>query len=225
MNVRSIGSISVTPCESAAAGTSLLKRAFDAVVSCLFVVAFAPAIALLAILVMLDGGPALYAQKRVGRNGLIFRCWKFRTMVEDADLVLTELLATDPALRLEYTKFWKLKDDPRVTKVGKVLRRSSLDELPQIFNVIRGDMSLVGPRPRSIDEIRFFESMTPEFNNVYKSVKPGLTGLWQISGRNRLTLKEKGELDAQYARSWSFRNDLAIILATVPIVILGDGAF
>ena len=155
----------------------------------------------------------------------MFPCFKFRTMVEDADRVLEQLLAEDAALRQEFQRFWKLKDDPRVTLVGKFLRRYSLDELPQIFNVLRGDMSLVGPRPRPVSEMQYFESVMPEFNHAYLSVKPGLTGLWQISGRNHLTLEEKAELDARYARDWSVRGDFAIILATFPIVFSGDGAF
>lgn len=204
---------------------SFYKRAFDLGASLAVVIAFAPVFALFILLVMLDGGPAFYAQRRVGRNGKIFRCFKFRTMVEDSDQVLKQLLATDPVLRREYETFWKLKDDPRVTWVGKFLRRYSLDELPQVVNVLQGDMSLVGPRPRSINEMQFFESSMPELNHAYLSVKPGLTGLWQISGRNHLTLAEKGELDAQYARSWSIYGDLEIIFMTIPTVLGGHGAF
>jgi undecaprenyl-phosphate galactose phosphotransferase len=202
-----------------------LKRTLDVVACSIFIIAFAPLIAFLIILVSLDGGPAFYSQKRIGRNGAMFPCFKFRTMVEDADRVLEQLLAEDAALRQEFQRFWKLKDDPRVTLVGKILRRYSLDELPQIFNVLRGDMSLVGPRPRPVSEMQYFESVMPEFNHAYLSVKPGLTGLWQISGRNHLTLEEKAELDARYARDWSVRGDFAIILATFPIVFSGDGAF
>jgi len=146
-------------------------------------------------------------------------------MVEQADEILEKLLAGDPAARREYEQYWKLKKDPRVTLIGKFLRRYSLDELPQIFNVLRGDMSLVGPRPRSIKEMELFDSVMPELNEAYKSVKPGLTGLWQVSGRNRLTLKEKAELDARYVKDLSMRGDLAIILATVPVMLSGDGAF
>ena len=202
-----------------------LKRTVDVVACSIFILAFAPLIAFLIILVSLDGGAAFYSQKRVGRNGAIFLCWKFRTMVEDADRVLEQLLAEDAALRQEFQRFRKLKDDPRVTLVGKFLRRYSLDELPQIFNVLRGDMSLVGPRPRPVSEMQYFESVMPEFNHAYLSVKPGLTGLWQISGRNHLTIEEKAELDARYARDWSVRGDFAIILATFPIVFSGHGAF
>ena len=225
MSLQSVDSGAVHFRKSVSSRAVFLKRTLDVVACSIFIIAFAPLIAFLIILVSLDGGPAFYSQKRIGRNGAIFPCFKFRTMVEDADRVLEQLLAEDAALRQEFQRFWKLKDDPRVTLVGKFLRRYSLDELPQIFNVLRGDMSLVGPRPRPVSEMQHFESIMPEFNYAYLSVKPGLTGLWQISGRNHLTLEEKAELDARYARDWSVRGDFAIILATFPIVFSGDGAF
>ncbi len=225
MSLQSVDSGAVHFRKSVSSRAVFLKRTLDVVACSIFIIAFAPLIAFLIILVSLDGGPAFYSQKRIGRNGAMFPCFKFRTMVEDADRVLEQLLAEDAALRQEFQRFWKLKDDPRVTLVGKILRRYSLDELPQIFNVLRGDMSLVGPRPRPVSEMQYFESVMPEFNHAYLSVKPGLTGLWQISGRNHLTLEEKAELDARYARDWSVRGDFAIILATFPIVFSGDGAF
>ena len=225
MSLQSVDSGAVHFRKSVSSRAVFLKRTLDVVACSIFIIAFAPLIAFLIILVSLDGGPAFYSQKRIGRNGAMFPCFKFRTMVEDADRALEQLLAEDAALRQEFQRFWKLKDDPRVTLVGKILRRYSLDELPQIFNVLRGDMSLVGPRPRPVSEMQYFESVMPEFNHAYLSVKPGLTGLWQISGRNHLTLEEKAELDARYARDWSVRGDFAIILATFPIVFSGDGAF
>ena len=225
MSLQSVDSGAVHFRKSVSSRAIFLKRTVDVVACSIFIIAFAPLIAFLIILVSLDGGAAFYSQKRIGRNGAMFPCFKFRTMVEDADRVLEQLLAEDAALRQEFQRFWKLKDDPRVTLVGKFLRRYSLDELPQIFNVLRGDMSLVGPRPRPVSEMQHFESIMPEFNYAYLSVKPGLTGLWQISGRNHLTLEEKAELDARYARDWSVRGDFAIILATFPIVFSGDGAF
>jgi len=225
MSLQSVDSGAVHFRKSVSSRAVFLKRTLDVVACSIFIIAFAPLIAFLIILVSLAGGPAFYSQKRIGRNGAMFPCFKFRTMVEDADRVLEQLLAEDAALRQEFQRFWKLKDDPRVTLVGKFLRRYSLDELPQIFNVLRGDMSLVGPRPRPVSEMQYFESVMPEFNHAYLSVKPGLTGLWQISGRNHLTLEEKAELDARYARDWSVRGDFAIILATFPIVFSGDGAF
>jgi lipopolysaccharide/colanic/teichoic acid biosynthesis glycosyltransferase len=207
------------------AASAFLKRQFDVVASLLVIIGLAPVFAAMIILVSLDGGPAFYTQKRVGRNGRTFGCFKFRTMVVDADEELKRLLAADETLRAEYQTYWKLKDDPRVTRIGKFLRRYSLDELPQVINVLRGDMSLVGPRPRSLNEMRFFESSMPESNEGYVTVRPGLTGLWQISGRNALSLETKGQLDALYAENWSFRKDLAIIVATVPVVLKGEGAF
>lgn len=205
--------------------SSRLKRALDLAAAWSVVIGFAPFFAMLILLVSIDGGPVLYAQKRIGRGGRAFRCWKFRTMVVGADRILKELLARDESARVEYETYWKLKDDPRITFVGRFLRRYSLDELPQIFNVIRGDMSLVGPRPRSLKEMQFFETKMPDLNSAYKSVKPGLTGLWQVNGRNHLSLDSKAHLDAYYAKNWSVRGDLQIIVATVPVIINGKGAF
>lgn len=204
--------------------STFLKRTVDLAISLFIVIAFAPIFAILIIIVSLDGGPAFYAQKRVGRHGRIFHCWKFRTMVFNAEEKLEELLAADERVRQEYLTYWKLKDDPRVNGVGRFLRRYSLDELPQILNIIKGDMSIVGPRPRSINEMGLYESNMPEFAQDYKIVRPGLTCLWQIRGRNRLSIEKKGWLDAQYARNWSLFGDIGIILATIPVVIRGDGA-
>lgn len=204
---------------------TFFKREMDLIVSLSAIVAFAPFFAILIILLSLDGGPAFYAQTRVGRGGRIFRCWKFRTMVVDADEKLKQLLAADPRARQEYKAFWKLKDDPRVTKVGKLLRRYSLDELPQILNILKGDMSLVGPRPRSTKEMEFLESKTPELSQNYKMVRPGLTGLWQVSGRNSLSLETKAWLEAHYAKNWSIRGDIRIIFATFAVVLKGRGAY
>jgi lipopolysaccharide/colanic/teichoic acid biosynthesis glycosyltransferase len=204
---------------------AFVKRAIDLFVSCVVIFPCAPLFAFLIVLVMLDGGPAFYAQRRVGRGGRAFWCLKFRTMVENADEVLERYLSENAGMRKEYETFWKLKKDPRVTWIGNFLRRYSLDELPQVFNVIKGDMSLVGPRPRSVSEIEFFDKLTPEYNRTYRSVKPGLTGLWQVSGRNRLSLMQKGDLDARYAEHWSIRLDMAILFATISVVLSGDGAF
>jgi lipopolysaccharide/colanic/teichoic acid biosynthesis glycosyltransferase len=146
-------------------------------------------------------------------------------MVVDADEKLRKLLASDEAARQQYQTFWKLKDDPRITRVGRFLRRYSLDELPQMLNVVAGQMSIVGPRPRSIKEMEFFESLMPGASLSYVSVKPGLTCLWQISGRNLLSLETKGWLDTLYAKNWSVSGDIAIITATLPAVIRGEGAF
>jgi lipopolysaccharide/colanic/teichoic acid biosynthesis glycosyltransferase len=202
-----------------------LKRAIDLIVSLSVVTAFLPCFAMLIILVALDGGPVFYTQRRVGQGGRTFLCWKFRTMVVNADEKLEALLATDEKARQEYATFWKLKDDPRVTRIGRLLRRYSLDELPQMLNVIKGDMSIVGPRPRSVKEMEFFRSNMPESAQSYKEVRPGLTCLWQVCGRNCLGLEAKGQLDDWYSRNWSIIGDFAIVIATFPVVIRAKGAF
>jgi lipopolysaccharide/colanic/teichoic acid biosynthesis glycosyltransferase len=205
--------------------SGVLKRTIDITIAVSAAIILAPLLAALIIVVSLDGGPAFYVQTRVGRGGRIFRCWKFRTMVIDADETLKKLLASDETARKQYRTFWKLKDDPRITSVGRFLRRYSLDELPQILNVMAGQMSIVGPRPRSIKEMEFFETLMPGASLSYVSVKPGLTCLWQVSGRNLLSLETKGWLDTLYAKNWSVSGDIAIITATLPAVIRGEGAF
>jgi lipopolysaccharide/colanic/teichoic acid biosynthesis glycosyltransferase len=205
--------------------SAVFKRSIDIIIAVSAAIILVPVLAVLIIVVSFDGGPAFYVQTRVGRGGRIFRCWKFRTMVVDADEKLMKLLASDETARQQYRTFWKLKDDPRITSVGRFLRRYSLDELPQILNVVAGQMSIVGPRPRSIKEMEFFESLMPGASLSYVSVKPGLTCLWQISGRNHLSLETKGWLDTLYAKNWSVSGDIAIITATLPAVISGQGAF
>ncbi len=174
-----------------------------------------------AILLRLDGGRAFYVQRRIGRGGIAFSCLKFRTMVPDADAALGALLERDPAAAAEWLDRFKLKDDPRVTALGRFLRATSLDELPQLFNILRGEMSLVGPRPIVEDEIqRYGEEIA-----LYCQVRPGLTGLWQVSGRNDLAYAERVRLDAAYVGGWTLRGDVAILLKTVPVVIRGAGAY
>ncbi|MGR3454396.1 sugar transferase [Pseudooceanicola sp.] len=179
-------------------------------------------VALIVALVLLiaDGGPVLYAQTRVGRHGKPFRCWKFRTMVRDADAALERALAADPALRLEWLANRKLRNDPRIHKVGDFLRRSSLDELPQLWNVLTGDMSFVGPRPVVAEELHFYGSFAAD----YMSVRPGLTGAWQVSGRSNTTYDERVALDVHYVRNMSFGNDLRIVAKTVKVVLAQTGA-
>jgi exopolysaccharide production protein ExoY len=161
-------------------------------------------------------GPVLYAQMRVGRDGRLFRCWKFRTMVANADAWLAER----PNIRQEFEKNFKLANDPRVTRVGQVLRSSSIDELPQLWNIIRGDMSLVGPRPVLPVELeRMYGSSAP----ILLSVLPGLTGLWQVCGRSTLTYAERMRLDLAYVRQRSVLFDLQIIART-PLALVRTGA-
>jgi len=169
---------------------------------------------------IVDPGPILFGHRRLGKHGRAFRCWKFRSMVVDADARLRELLEDDPVARAEWEADHKLRTDPRITKIGHFLRKSSLDELPQFFNVLFGEMSLVGPRPIVGDEIikygRYFAN--------YCSVRPGITGLWQISGRNDISYRRRVAIDVAYVKSKSLRLDLGILLATVPCVMARRGA-
>ncbi|WP_248307467.1 sugar transferase [Bosea sp. FBZP-16] len=167
-----------------------------------------------------DGGPALFKQPRVGRGGKSFRCWKFRTMACNADEALQHLLATDPAAAKEWAESQKLTRDPRITPVGAFLRRSSLDELPQLFNIIAGEMSFVGPRPIvAAERERYGEA----FNHCF-SVPPGLTGLWQISGRSDCSYATRISLDSQYASEWHLMLDAKILVKTVPAVLMQRGS-
>jgi lipopolysaccharide/colanic/teichoic acid biosynthesis glycosyltransferase len=167
-----------------------------------------------------DGAPVLFGHWRVGQRGRLFRCFKFRSMVHDADRVLGELLLNDPEARAEWERDHKLRNDPRVLRVGRFLRLTSLDELPQLFNVLRGEMHLVGPRPVVVQEI-------PRYGvhkRHYLSVKPGMTGLWQVSGRNNLSYPQRVALDVRYVEQRTPWLDLKILLRTVSVLITRDGA-
>ena len=167
------------------------------------------------------GGPALYGHARIGRDGRVFRCWKFRTMVVDGDAVLARALAADPLARAEWDATRKLRVDPRVTRLGRVMRRLSIDELPQLINVLRGDMSLVGPRPVVADELdRYGRSAT-----YYLRVRPGLTGLWQISGRSDTSYRRRVAFDRYYVTHRTLRGDIAILVRTVPVVCFAQGSY
>ena len=155
-----------------------------------------------------------FAHTRVGRHGRLFRCFKFRTMVPNAAEVLAELLARDPAARAEWARDRKLRNDPRITPIGRLLRKTSLDELPQLFNVLRGEMSLVGPRPVMPDELERYG----EAQDRLSQVRPGLTGLWQISGRNDVDYERRVHLDAWYVRNWTFWYDILILFRTLLVV-------
>jgi lipopolysaccharide/colanic/teichoic acid biosynthesis glycosyltransferase len=168
-----------------------------------------------------DGGPVLFAHRRIGRNGRSFYCLKFRTMAVDAEARLAELLASDPAARAEWERDHKLRNDPRVTGVGDFLRRSSLDELPQLLNVLRGEMSLVGPRPIVEAEIVKYGRRFGQ----YCAVKPGITGLWQVSGRNDTSYRTRVALDCLYARRRNLRLDAAVLFCTVPAVLSRRGSY
>lgn len=179
-----------------------------------------PLLLLIAWLIRRDGGPATFEHYRVGCGGHLFACIKFRTMRPDADRALEELLARDPGLRDEWERDHKLAEDPRVTPLGRWLRRSSLDELPQLINVLRGDMALVGPRPITVPELRRYGSARWK----YLSVLPGMTGLWQVSGRNRTTYEQRVDLDQRYVRNRSAWLDCKILARTLVVVVTRHGA-
>ncbi|QUD86037.1 sugar transferase [Phenylobacterium montanum] len=199
-----------------------LGRLVDISVSCFALVFLAPMMALVALAIWLqDGGPIIYAQTRIGRGGVAFKCLKFRSMLVDADQRLQLLLTQDPAARAEWDRDHKLRDDPRITGLGTFLRRSSVDEIPQLINVLRGEMSLVGPRPIVAAEAKRYG----HYMRHYCSVNPGITGLWQVSGRNDVSYRRRVALDVTYARSKSFLLDLKILLATIPAVLLRRGSY
>ena len=194
-----------------------LKRLFDLICVLASLPFVAPLICVLALIVGRDGGPAFYRQDRVGRNGKIYRIWKLRTMVIDADALLRGHLATNPEAAAEWELTQKLKRDPRITKIGWLLRKSSVDELPQLWNVLIGDMSLVGPRP-----------MMPEQQDMYPGLayyahRPGITGSWQVSERNESSFADRARFDTDYIANMSFTNDLKLLLATVGVVVKGTG--
>ena len=194
-----------------------LKRSGDVVFAAAVLGLGSPLFLLLAVLVKLSSpGPVFYVQKRVGRGYRPFGCIKFRTMRPDADAVLAQVLERSPELRAEFDRDFKLKNDPRITPIGRFLRRSSLDELPQFLNVLRGEMSVVGPRPIVSKEI----SRYGDYMDEVLAVRPGLTGLWQVSGRNNLSYPKRVRLDLAYARGRSFLLDLAIILRTFGVLLL-----
>ena len=205
-----------------APGARILKRWLDIALVLTLGIAALPFILVIAALVKLSSpGPVFYGQRRCGRHGHTFLAWKFRSMVVNASEVLDACLASDPALLAEWRGRHKLKNDPRITRLGRFLRRTSLDELPQLWNVLLGEMSLVGPRPIVAAEIaRYGEAFS-----VYQQVLPGLTGLWQVSGRNMLSYQQRVSLDQYYARNWSPWLDIYILARTVTAVLQGRGAY
>ena len=166
-------------------------------------------------------GPALFSPMRYGYAGYFFRCWKFRTMRMNSDKIFEEHMRKNPAETEFWRKHHKLKNDPRVTKFGKLLRRTSLDEIPQLFNVLIGNMSLVGPRPISDKEIAPYG----ERHNMYVQVRPGITGLWQVSGRSNSEFEERMALDSFYVRNWSPWLDIYLLSRTLKVVLRGEGAY
>lgn len=193
------------------------KRLIDIVLVLLGAPLVLPIILALVVMVRLDGAPAFYLQPRVGKNGRIFKLWKFRSMVPDAEKALVTYLASDPAARAEWDANQKLRHDPRLTSIGSFIRRYSLDELPQLWNVLRGDMSLVGPRPMLPSQRALYPG------TAYYDLRPGITGLWQISERNGCTFAERATYDNRYAQSISAITDLMILVRTVSVVFRGTG--
>ncbi len=198
-----------------------LKYILDRVAAALLLFVLAPVFALVAVLVSMDGGPVVFSHRRVGRDGKAFGCLKFRTMVVGAEELLPEYLRLHPEAAEEWQREQKFASDPRITGVGKLLRRTSLDELPQLWNVLRGEMSLVGPRPVTRGEINTHYSRCA---GVVTSVKPGLTGLWQVSGRNDVDYEKRVALDLRYVKSWSLLKDLRILVQTADVVLSRAGA-
>ncbi|WP_144153938.1 sugar transferase [Paraburkholderia sp. BCC1885] len=205
----------------AGAARNFVKRSFDVVLGASLIVVFLPVLGLLALLVMSDGGPAMFGHVRVGRNGKRFRCLKFRSMVVNADQVLKALIESDPLARAEWERDFKLKNDVRVTRIGRFLRRTSLDELPQLWNVVRGDMSLVGPRPVIDQELERYGASVM----YYLMAKPGMTGLWQVSGRSTTDYATRVSLDVAYVQNWSLLRDVTILFKTFKVVFKGSGAY
>lgn len=198
----------------------IIKATIDVTVAALMLVLSSFLFLILAVASRFDGGPMLYAHRRVGAGGRPFYCLKFRTMVVDADRVLDEALARDPALAAEWAASRKLVDDPRVTRLGRILRKTSLDELPQLINVLRLEMSLVGPRPIVEAEVPLYGEAIAQ----YYATRPGLTGLWQVSGRSNTSYARRVQLDVWYVNNWTIWNDVAVLFKTIPVVLGRQGA-
>lgn len=203
-------------------GALAAKRALDLFLAVPLLVFVSPLLVIIAILIrMSDGGPAIFSHRRCGLNGSTFECFKFRTMYKDAQDRLQQVLDSDPAAAAEWAEFQKLRNDPRVTPVGRFLRKSSLDELPQLFNILRGEMGVIGPRPVTSQELHRYG---PNLH-FYSAVRPGVLGLWQVNGRNTLTYDQRVAMDIEYVRTWTIWSDLGILVKAVPVVLFGKGAF
>lgn len=206
------------------------KRAFDIAFSSLFLLTFSPLYLALGLVVKATSkGPIFYKSRRMGRGGKVIECWKFRTMHQDAEQRLSHLLREDPSFRAEWEQFQKVKEDPRISPVGHFLRKSSLDELPQFWNVLKGDLSVVGPRPPTLvgpleDALDEICLLYGEKTAAILSVRPGITGLWQVSGRSAIPFEKRCEMEEAYAQTVSFWGDLKIIVKTIPAIFFSKGA-
>ncbi|MFA9229764.1 MAG: sugar transferase [Microgenomates group bacterium] len=196
---------------------NVVKRAFDMIAVAVAAPIILPIILLLALLVARDGGKPFYSQKRVGKGGKVYTMWKLRSMVQDADSKLEAYLDATPLARQEWNSTQKLKSDPRITRFGRLLRKSSMDELPQLWNVFKGDMSLVGPRPMMPEQQVLYPG------RAYYALRPGITGLWQVSERNDSTFADRARFDAQYERDVSLQTDLGLLVATIRVVLNATG--
>ena len=201
--------------------SKIVKRTFDILGSSFLLLLLLPFCIPLYFIITRDGGNFIYEHSRIGQHKKKFKCLKFRTMVNNSDEVLEKILAADESARLEWEKDFKLKDDPRITPIGRWLRARSLDELPQLWNVLKGDMSLVGPRPIVKDELPYYQ----EDVDYYLMAKPGMTGLWQVSGRNNVSYDTRVYFDTWYAKNWSLWNDIVILLKTAKVVCKKTGAY
>lgn len=197
------------------------KRVLDILLALLMLPALLPMIAVIWLILRSDGGSALFRQTRVGRHGKVFTCYKFRTMVVDAEAVLARMCAADPRVAQEWQTHQKLRNDPRITRIGCILRKTSFDELPQIFNVLRGDMSLVGPRPFLPSQRETYEAAG---GKSYYRLRPGVTGMWQVIGRHDTTFANRVRFDETYGNGYSLPGDLSLILRTAGVVVLRKGA-
>lgn len=203
--------------------SKLIKTVMDYSLTFIGSIIISPLLLFIAIWIYKDSpGPVIYKHMRVGKNGKLFPCYKFRSMCFNANQVLEDLLANDPEIRAEWERDFKLKNDPRITRSGAFLRKTSLDELPQIFNVLRGDMSLVGPRPVTQEELdKYYGDAT----KLYCSIKPGITGLWQVSGRSDLSYSERVALDITYIKHRSLLGDFVILWKTIGVIFMEKGAY
>ena len=200
----------------------MVKRSFDIILALSVLLFTLPLLGAVALLVWAqDRGPIIFKQKRCGRNGIAFTVYKFRTMKLDAPQTLRELLQNNPEAAAEWQRDQKLRHDPRITKLGTFLRKSSLDELPQLLNILRGDMSIIGPRPVTYSELPRYGSKLV----YYMAARPGVTGLWQVNGRNELNYEQRIAFDADYVQNWSHSQDIKILVKTVPAVLMSKGAF
>jgi exopolysaccharide production protein ExoY len=196
-----------------------LKRIFDIVIAATTLFLLAPILLTVALLIYItQGGPVFFSQKRVGFNRRTFRCFKFRTMIPDAEEKLAQYLATNEEAAVDWQKNQKLKHDPRITWLGHILRKSSLDELPQLFNVLRGEMSCIGPRPVLNEELQRYGIHARE----YIKARPGLTGVWQVNGRSNTTYEYRVNCDRYYVRRWSFMLDIRVLFLTIPAIMKFD---